>query len=277
MRTTVRMPWGSAPGWAGIALVALTGAIAGCGWEGGGITVPCPIPPMFAIPWADTIAVGDTVRFRIPASDPVHAPARLIRWSSQNTRVATVMPDSGLARALAIGLAEIDAVDMNTPSNCRASWYGTLSVRAIHNLPPDTLPHSASDSVLAFSVSATALYANDNLWATFVLTNPRSDTLRLQGSGDPSCLFVVRAYDRSGNVASPIEPHACTADIHFWATMPPHASFTQQVVWRANDGRNIGPPPPAPLPAGVYDLEPRVDAVGFLWVGKRVRVQVIVP
>ncbi len=262
------------PGWARIAAVFVAGAMAACR-QTEFATPPCPVPPMFAIPWTDTIAVGDTVRFRIPASDLVHTPERLIRWESDNERVATISPDSGLAHALAIGVAGMYGVDQNSPSNCSTKWYGTLRVRAIHDLPPDTLPHSAADSVLAFSVSRTALYTNDVLTATFVVTNPRADTLHLQGSG--TCTFVVRAYDQSGRLSSPIEPHACTADIHFWATMPPHASFTQQVVWRANDGRNIGPPPPAPLPAGVYDLEPRVDAVGFLWVGKRVRVQVIVP
>jgi hypothetical protein len=263
-------------GLSGVVFASLACAIAGCGPEGGAVTPPCPVAPMFTIPWADTIAVGDTVRFRIAASELVHTPARLIRWESANELVATVTPDSGLAHALAIGLAEIDAVDLSTPSYCRASWFGTLRVRAIRDLPPDTLPHSAADSVLAFSVSTTALYANDNLTATFVLTNPRSDTLRLQGSGDPSCLFVVRAYDRSGNVASPVAPHICPADLVTYAVMPPHASYTRQLTWRASDDRKVSPGP-APLPAGAYDLEPRVEALGFLWVGPRVRVQVVAP
>ena len=262
-------------GLSSVVSASLVCAIAACGPEGGGVTPPCPVAPMFTIPRADTIAVGDTVRFRIAASELVHTPARLIRWESANELVATVTPDSGLAHALAIGLAEIDAVDLSTPSYCRASWFGTLRVRAIRDLPPDTLPHSAADSVLAFSVSTTALYANDNLTATFVLTNPRSDTLRLQGSGDPSCLFVVRAYDRSGNVASPVE-HACQLDLVTYTVLPPHATYTKQLTWTASDDRNFSRPP-APLAAGVYDLEPRVEALGFLWVSPRLRVQVVAP
>jgi hypothetical protein len=118
-------------GWDGVVTVLVAGAITACGREGGGVLTPCPIAPMFAIPWADTIAVGDTVRFRIPASDLVHTPARLIRWASSNEAVATVTPDSDLAHALAVGLAEIDAMDMNSPSNCRTSWFGTLRVQVI--------------------------------------------------------------------------------------------------------------------------------------------------
>jgi hypothetical protein len=274
MRTAVRMPRGSALGWAGV-VVVVAGAMAGCGREGGGGTAICPIPPMFAIPLADTTAVGDTVRFRIPSADLANTPARLIRWESDNQRVATISPDSGLAHALAVGIAGMHGVDQNSPSNCSPSWYGTLWVRAIHDLPPDTLPHSAVDSVLAFSVSTTALYADGVLTATFVLTNPRSDTLRLQGSSDPSCIFVVRAYDGSGTLVSPIA-HACPADLVTWAAIPPHASFTRQVVWRSSDDRSTSPGP-APLAGGVYDLEPVVDALGFVWVGKRVRVQVVTP
>src|ERR1017187_8628460 len=48
--------------------------------------------------------------------------------------------------------------------NCPDAWEGVLYVRALHNLPPDTLPHSAADSALTFSVSGTAVYANANDW-----------------------------------------------------------------------------------------------------------------
>jgi hypothetical protein len=34
--------------------------------------------------------MGDTVRFMVPATDLIHTPARLIRWSSDNPVVAAI-------------------------------------------------------------------------------------------------------------------------------------------------------------------------------------------
>jgi len=140
-------------------------------------------------------------------------------------------------------------------------------------LPADTLPQMVMDSVLAFSVARAVLWADDSVTVTFAVTNPRPDTLRLQGSG--SCTFRVRAYNQAGALASPVGVVVCTADLAFWATLAPRATYTRVFTWRTTDGRMIGPPGPAPLPAGLYDLEPVIDAVAFQWVGRRLRVQVI--
>jgi hypothetical protein len=139
-------------------------------------------------------------------------------------------------------------------------------------VPADTLRHVAADSVLSFSVARAVLWTDDTVTVTFAVTNPRPDTLRLQGSG---CTFRVRAYDQTGALASPVGIVVCTADLAHWATLAPRATYTRVFTWRTTDGRMIGPPGPAPLPAGLYDLEPVIDAVGFQWVGRRVRVQVI--
>ncbi len=90
---------------------------------------PCPKPPYAAIPVADTVAVGDTVRFRVPAADLVHTPARDIRWSSTYTTVATIGVLDGLASARAVGFSEIYATDQNSPENCPDMWHGALWVR----------------------------------------------------------------------------------------------------------------------------------------------------
>ena len=151
-----------------------------------------PTPILLTIPPYDSIVIGDSVRFRVPASALTQNPPPKIQWSSGSASVATISPDNGLAYAHALGTTFISAVDQATAGACsQGTWHGTLKVRPLNNLPPDTLPHSVSDSVLACSVSNTALYANGSITVTFVVTNPRSDTLHW-GNGDPSCQLSVR-------------------------------------------------------------------------------------
>jgi len=90
---------------------------------------PCPKPAFAAIPERDTVAVGDTVRFQVPAADLNHVPARAIRWSSTNTMVATIGVFDGLATARAVGSSELWAVDQNSPENCPDRWHGVLWIR----------------------------------------------------------------------------------------------------------------------------------------------------
>ena len=103
--------------------------IAGCGREATAVAVPCPTPPSAAVPAVDTVTIGDTIRFRVPLADLNQQPARRIIWSSSRTVVASVSPDSGLARALSLGSATIEAVDQLSPANCPARWAGLLVVR----------------------------------------------------------------------------------------------------------------------------------------------------
>jgi hypothetical protein len=110
-------------------IVLLVCAVACSRDDVGLLQAPCPKPPYAAIPATDTVAVGDTVRFRVPAADLVHTPARTIRWSSTYTAVATIGALDGLAMARAVGLTEMYAVDQNTPANCPDVWHAALWVR----------------------------------------------------------------------------------------------------------------------------------------------------
>lgn len=108
--------------------IPLVGCTLACG-RAAVLEAPCPAPPYAAIPGVDTVAVGDTVRFLVPAADLVHTPARSIRWSSAHTEVATIGALDGLATARAVGFSEIYAVDQNTPEYCPDRWHATLWVR----------------------------------------------------------------------------------------------------------------------------------------------------
>ena len=58
--------------------------------------------------------------------------------------------------------------------------------------------------------------------------------------------------------------------------LAPHATYTTHLTWTASADQNVDGPT-APLAAGVYDLEPTVNALDFKWVGKRLKVQVMNP
>jgi hypothetical protein len=89
---------------------------------------PCNSPSFPAIPLLDTVSVGDTVRFRLPAAALMHTPARRIFWSSGNPAIATITSDSGLATAQAKGATDLIGEDVNNLRECH-EWRGTLVVR----------------------------------------------------------------------------------------------------------------------------------------------------
>jgi hypothetical protein len=90
---------------------------------------PCNSVLLDAIPFTDTLAVGDTLTLSVPADAPPHVPARVIRWSSAAPFVASVDSVSGLVRALAIGDVNVNAVDRASPSYCPTRWFAHLLVR----------------------------------------------------------------------------------------------------------------------------------------------------
>jgi hypothetical protein len=120
------------PGWVRIAAVFVAGAV-GAACHSAPTERICPALPIAylqTIPAFDTIAVGDTVRFRVPASALAQNPRPVIRWSSGNTSVASITPDSGLATAHALGTSDISGMDQNTVGECYpTTWHGTLNVR----------------------------------------------------------------------------------------------------------------------------------------------------
>jgi uncharacterized protein YjdB len=104
------------------------------GVEGTSAILVAPLPPCFgpggaATPVYDTLAVGDSVRYRLPAEFMAHVPPRIIRWSSSDTLVAIISADSGLARARSMGVAQIRGSDRNSPPNCPGEWLAWLVVR----------------------------------------------------------------------------------------------------------------------------------------------------
>jgi hypothetical protein len=116
----------------GVAAVVLAGVVAACHSSPTERICPAlPIAYLQTIPAFDTIVVGDTVRFRVPAPVLEQNPRPVIRWTSGSTNVAAITPDSGLATARAPGSSDISAVDQNTIGDCYvATWHGTLWVRA---------------------------------------------------------------------------------------------------------------------------------------------------
>jgi uncharacterized protein YjdB len=88
--------------------------------------VPCPKPAFTLRPSADTLSVGDTVRFA--AVLPGGGTAARLRWSSLASQVATV-DANGLATARAPGVAGIEALDLDSPVNCPDVWIGQVLVR----------------------------------------------------------------------------------------------------------------------------------------------------
>jgi hypothetical protein len=83
---------------------------------------PCPNPAAALIPEVDTLAVGATRLFSIGTTRPN------IKWSTSNTDVASI-DQGGLATAVAVGTAQVLAIDEASPANCPEQWYATVVVR----------------------------------------------------------------------------------------------------------------------------------------------------
>lgn len=102
----------------------------GCG--SGEISVPCPKPPSYLDPApAETVSVGDSAYFWIPSN--VDLSKRVFLWSTTPSNVAVVASNADPKRAkvwsVKRGTAQVTAVDLNSPSNCRDEWEGELVVR----------------------------------------------------------------------------------------------------------------------------------------------------
>ena len=104
--------------------------VMGCG--SGEISVPCPKPPSYLDPApAETVSVGDSAYFWIPSN--VDLSKRVFLWSTTPSDVAVVAYNADPKRAkvwsVKRGTAQVTAVDLNSPSNCRDEWEGELVVR----------------------------------------------------------------------------------------------------------------------------------------------------
>jgi hypothetical protein len=135
-------------------------------------------------------------------------------------------------------------------------------------LPPDTLPVTSSDSVITFSISRSAFYEGDTITAFFTVKNVGTTPLSLRGSS--GCTFTVRAY-RNGALVSPVD-RACTADVKDWATIAPGGTFHTSIIWAST---SAGATNAQVLAAGVYDIEPYIEGVGFTAAGRRLKVQIV--
>jgi len=140
---------------------------------------------------------------------------------------------------------------------------------ATGGLPPDTLPLIVADTALTFSIDRSALFVGETIQLFFTVRNNGTTNRVIAGSS--SCTLNVRVFTLGGTVVSPVASRVCTTDLVSYASLTPGETITMMRTWTVNDQA----PTPANLPAGVYELEPTVDASGFVRTGRRLRIQVV--
>jgi hypothetical protein len=136
-------------------------------------------------------------------------------------------------------------------------------------LPPDTLPLSVADSALTFSIDRSALFVGETIQVFFTVRNNGTTNRVIQGSS--SCTLNIKAYTLTGTVVSPAASRVCAADLVQYASLTPGETITMARNWTPSDQGSA----PVALPAGVYELEPSVDASGFQRTGRRLRIQIV--